>query len=147
MAQEEFDDDNAALLRAARINDEQALEESEGSLEQKGAEGELTEPPKNHTPTFVLAFLVAGVSDLADIFVIGAIPVAGDVLDAVTGAVLASLFLVIGGKRKMRKLAATGVATIIEFLPFGITDILPTYTLQVLYAWHTTRKENQTQES
>lgn len=139
MAQEEseLEDEYGRQLRNERA------QESESTLESEGGGEESAVSSENHTVTFVLAFLVAVFSDLADIFVIGAIPLVGDVLDAATGAILAALFLSIGGRRKIKRLIPVAGATIIEFLPFGITDIMPTFTLEVIYTWYTTQKEKQ----
>ena len=139
MAQEEseLEDEYGRQLRNERA------QESESTLESEGGDEESVVSSENHTVTFVLAFLVAVFSDLADIFVIGAIPLVGDVLDAATGAILAALFLSIGGRRKIKRLIPVAGATIIEFLPFGITDIMPTFTLEVIYTWYTTQKEKQ----
>ena len=132
MAQE--DDMNAAALRKARLDDEE--NDDPLVLEREAGSSAST---KDHTVTFVLAFLVAVFSDLADIFVIGAIPIVGDALDAATGAILAALFLSIGGRRTIG-------ATLFEFLPFGITDIMPTFTLEVIYTWYMVTKENRAED-
>lgn len=143
MTQEE--QDNATKLRKIISDSQEGEGEDDGSLVTEEGGGSDT-PAKDHTITFVLAFLVAVFSDLADIFIIGAIPLIGDGLDAMTGIILAALFLPIGGRKKMRRLAPVIGATIIEFLPFGITDILPTFTLEVIYTWYMVRKENRTGE-
>lgn len=123
-----------------------ARDEDESSLEPGEITGEQSAPAENHTVIFVLAFLVAGFSDLADIFIIGAIPLVGDALDAATGAILAALFLPLGGRQQTKRLMLVGGATIFEFLPFGITDIIPTFTLEVIYTWYLVNKENRSEE-
>ena len=139
MAQE--DDMNAAALRKARLDDEE--NDDPLVLEREAGSSAST---KDHTVTFVLAFLVAVFSDLADIFVIGAIPIVGDALDAATGAILAALFLSIGGRRTMKRMIPLLGATLFEFLPFGITDIMPTFTLEVIYTWYMVTKENRAED-
>lgn len=140
MAQEEseLEEEYGRQLRNERAQEE----EDDGSLELEEVGGPSA-PSTDHTVTFVLAFLVAVFSDLADIFVIGAIPLVGDTLDAATGIILAALFLPLGGRQKMKRLIPVAGATIIEFLPFGITDIMPTFTLEVIYTWYTIQKEKQ----
>lgn len=145
MTQEE-QDKAAAALRKVRNDSKESEGEDDGSLALEEEGGVSDTPAKDHTITFVLAFLVAVFSDLADIFIIGAIPLVGDALDAVTGIILAALFLPIGGRKKMRRLAPVIGATVIEFLPFGITDVLPTFTLEVIFTWYTVKKENRTGE-
>lgn len=129
-----------------RLSTERVREEDDSSLEPGEIEGDQPAPTENHTIIFVLAFLVAGFSDLADIFIIGAIPLVGDALDATTGAILAALFLPLGGRQKTKRLMLVAGATIFEFLPFGITDIIPTFTLEVIYTWYLVNKENRSKE-
>lgn len=137
----ELEEEYGRQLRSGR------LAEEDGSLqpeEMEEASGGI--PQKSHTVVFVLALIVAVASDLADIFIIGAIPLVGDALDAATGATLGVLFLSIGGRKKMRRLIPSAIATLIEFIPLGITDIMPSYTIEVVITWFMVQKENQAQE-
>lgn len=136
----ELEEEYGRRLRSNRLAEEDSSLQSEQTEEIPGV------PPKSHTVVFVLAFIIAVLSDLADIFIIGAIPLVGDALDAVTGAALSVLFLSIGGRRKFKRVMPSVVATLIEFLPFGITDVMPFYTIEVIVTWFMVQKENQTQE-
>lgn len=139
----EIEEKYGRQLRRARAEEEEENSSLESEEFEKGG-GEA--PAKNHTVTFVLALLVAVISDLADVLVIGAIPLVGDALDAATGAILGALFLSIGGKRKFKRLLPSLAATLFEFLPFGITDIMPTYTIEVIITWYMVQKENRASE-
>ena len=69
-----------------------------------------------------LAFGLALLNDFLDLVGIGSVPIAGDVIDALTSA---ALWKVIGRRYT--------TATLLEFIP-GF-DILPIYTATVSYAY------------
>lgn len=72
---------------------------------------------------YLLALLIAVANDGIDYLGVGSLPVAGDVLDLASSALL---FPLIGGYEPFLTLA--------ELIP-GV-DLLPTYTVLVLWSWH-----------
>lgn len=103
---------------------------------------ELTELIENghKTTAFLLAFLLAAISDFADFFVLPALPLIGDALDLFTAGVLTIFFWHIGGFIKIKVRLFVWGASFFELLPFGINDIVPTYVLGVVLAWHIVNK-------
>jgi hypothetical protein len=80
---------------------------------------------------YYVAFAVAVISDLIDYTAVGALPVIGDAIDAVT---IFILYALIG------KSSIIGVA---EFIPF--IDLFPTYTVAVAWAYYRARKKQKRQ--
>lgn len=72
---------------------------------------------------YLLALIIGGANDIVDYLGVGSLPVAGDVLDLASSAIL---FPLIGGYEPF--------LTLSELIP-GV-DLLPTYTVLVLWAWH-----------
>ncbi len=70
---------------------------------------------------WIIAFLVAIINDTLDYFVVGSIPVAGDVIDIVSTLIL---FPIIKTK---------SIPTLIELIPGA--DIIPTYIGVTLWAY------------
>lgn len=104
--------------------------------------GELAELIENghKTTAFFLALLLAVISDFADFFVLPALPLVGDALDLFTGGALTIFFWHIGGFIKIKVRLFVWGASLFELLPFGINDIVPTYVLGVVLAWHIVNK-------
>jgi hypothetical protein len=79
----------------------------------------------------VLGFVI--LMDLADYFVVGLIPILGDILDLITGAII-FLWVKTRGLDRGKPLFfswSPGIATLIEFIPF-LGDLVPTFTFNVL---------------
>src|SRR3989338_4080458 len=71
----------------------------------------------------MLAF--AATNDILDYFIVGSIPIVGDVLDGITWGAISAWVLFRGIDRPQSSLFAGAI----ELIPFG--DLLPTYTLMV----------------
>lgn len=138
MENEELEEDynRAVALRSERSKTDDNPED--------GKE-QFTAPPQSHTAIFLLAFLVAIISDIADILIVGAIPLVGDTLDLATGGILTFLFWNIGGRKKITRILPIA-SMLFEFLPFGFNDLLPTYTVEVIFTWYMIRKEERAGE-
>ncbi|MER3408014.1 MAG: hypothetical protein C4292_04465 [Nitrososphaera sp.] len=80
---------------------------------------------------YYVAFAVAVISDLLDYTAVGALPVMGDAIDAVTIFVLYAL---------IGKSSIIGVA---EFVPF--LYLFPTYTIAVAWAYYRAKKKQRRQ--
>ena len=65
------------------------------------------------------------VNDILDYFIVGSIPIVGDVLDGITWGAISAWVLFRGIDRPQSSLFAGAI----ELIPFG--DLLPTYTLMV----------------
>lgn len=139
--EQQNEEDFGRQLRRDRVREEQ---ESSLESEEEGA-GQIA-PPSDHTVIFVLAFLVAIFSDVADFLIVGAIPGVGDALDLATGTLLTFLFLGIGGRQKKWRSFMSIGAALFEFLPFGINDLVPTYVLEVVVTWYMVKKEERQAE-
>ncbi|MBI5786958.1 MAG: hypothetical protein HY446_00180 [Candidatus Niyogibacteria bacterium] len=77
------------------------------------------------------ALLMVGfalINDIADLLVIGSIPILGDIIDAITWYVIYEWARTRGLKNPL----FLKTAGVVEFIPFGAGDILPIYTLMVL---------------
>lgn len=78
---------------------------------------------------YFAAFGVAIVADLLDYTAVGALPVIGDALDAVTIPILYALV----GK--------SSILGAVEFVPF--LDLFPAYTVAVVWAYYKARKKQR----
>ncbi len=91
---------------------------------------------------YALAFAFALFSDGIDL-VVGWIPIVGDILDVVTALLLIGLFLINWLMRpSIHRLIPIGlvvVALIIEFIPFVITDLFPSWFGSIALAWRIER--------
>ena|SRR3989344_820195 len=74
-----------------------------------------------------IVFLIAAINDTLDYFVIGSIPIIGDLLDGFTWGMIALWVMMENLERPPFALTAGAI----EFIPLG--DLIPTYTLQVLW--------------
>lgn len=142
MGDEETQEDvHAQGLRQARASSRPNVNTLE-MVQGKGAEKLLELIENGHkTISFVLALLLAIISDFADYTVIPALPIIGDSLDLVTGGILTIFFWHIGGFIKWRVRLLVWAATLFELLPFVANDLVPTYVLGVVLAWHIVNKE------
>lgn len=132
---------------------QRALREARNTApEKKGLEAkianELMELIENghKTTAFILAFLLATLSDFADFFGVPSIPLIGDILDLATGGILTLFFWNIGGFVKIKVKIFTLGASLFELLPFFFNDIVPTYILGVILSWHIVSKEARNAE-
>jgi len=86
------------------------------------------------TVVFILLILISLTNDFLDYLVIGSIPILGDVVDLITSVILTAVLWDIGGFIKWKVRIAIWIGTALELFPGG--DIVPTYTLSTIYAWH-----------
>lgn len=139
--EEQQNNEEFAYQQALRRERNKKAEEKEG-FEAKVAEGLMELIENGHkTIAFALAFLLAVLSDFADFFVIPALPLAGDALDLFTGGVLTLFFWNIGGFVKIKVRLFVWGASAFELLPLIVNDVVPTYVLGVIMAWHIVHKE------
>ena len=71
-------------------------------------------------------FMAAGITDLIDYFIVGSIPIVGDILDIGIWAVIAMWVWL----RAIQRPPAALLGGVIELIPFG--DLLPTWMIMVL---------------
>ena len=140
-ALQEQEDVHAQNLRRARASSRSNANPLK-TIQGKGAEEWLELIENGHkTVAFILALLLAVISDFADYFIIPALPLIGDSLDLVTGGILTVFFWNIGGFIKLKVRLLVWAATLFELLPFVANDLVPTYILGVVLAWHIVDKE------
>ncbi|MBI2038811.1 MAG: hypothetical protein HYT22_00805 [Candidatus Niyogibacteria bacterium] len=120
-----------AQARQAKLANEEEAEEGPEDA------GDETAPARQVSMNMFIANLVlavAMINDTLDYFIIGSIPVVGDILDGATWGIIL-LWVYSQGLRRPPFWGLTGA---IEIIPFG--DLIPTYTLMVLWIIHDNRK-------
>lgn len=139
--EEQQNNEEFAYQQALRRERSKKAEKKE-EFEAKVAGGLMELIENGHkTIAFALAFLLAVISDFADFFALPALPLVGDALDLFTAGALTIFFWNIGGFVKVKVRLFTWGASLFELLPFGINDVVPTYILGVILAWHIVSKE------
>ncbi|KXB08618.1 hypothetical protein AKJ56_00710 [candidate division MSBL1 archaeon SCGC-AAA382N08] len=99
----------------------------------------------NDTATFVILIIMALANDFSDWLIIGSIPVLGDIVDVFTGLVLTMFLWNVGGFIKWKVRGIIWICSGLELIP--MVDILPTFTISVLWAWYKVRKHAKEGES
>jgi len=90
------------------------------------------------------AFMLAAFNDLADIGVIGSIPILGDVIDFIVWAILFGFMTGLGGHIRLKIWIIISLAGLFELIPF--VDPFPTWIISITYGWYITQKKGELAE-
>ncbi len=90
------------------------------------------------------AFMLAAYNDLADIGIIGSIPIIGDVIDLIVWAILFGFTMSLGGHIRLKIWIIISLAGLFELIPF--VDPIPTWIISIAWGWYITQKKGQIAE-
>lgn len=90
------------------------------------------------------AFMLAAFNDLADIGIIGSIPMFGDVIDLIVWAILFGFTMSLGGHIRLKIRIIISLAGLFELIPF--VDPIPTWVFSIAWGWYITQKKGQIAE-
>lgn len=139
MAYENNEADLALKLRqerASTTNKEAAPEMPQETIDELTAAASN----KNKFVMFFLSIFLKALSDLADWFAIPSLPIIGDILDVVTGGISVFSYLSLSGVARRKGIVRSIGSSLFELLPFVVTDLVPTYVIEGIWTWHTTKK-------
>ncbi len=91
-----------------------------------------------------LVILLALLNDFVDFLIIGSIPIIGDIFDIFTLMTLSVFLYDIGGHIRMKVRILILLAGFFELIPF--VDILPVWTISILWSWYVVRKRGKLAE-
>ncbi len=92
------------------------------------------------------AFMLAIFNDLIDIGIIGSLPIIGDIVDFIVWAILFAFTMSLGGHLRIKIRIMVSLAGFFELLPIVVMDLLPIWTLVVLWAYYRTQKSSEIAE-
>ncbi len=90
---------------------------------------------KKESGLWIFIFMIAIFNDLADLMIIGSIPLFGDALDFATSAVLVPFMFSLGGQLRIRLGILAIILSVIEFIPFPLIEMLNLWTAAVLWGY------------
>ncbi|MBU1292231.1 hypothetical protein KKH07_01970 [Patescibacteria group bacterium] len=90
------------------------------------------------------SFMLAAFNDLADIGIIGSIPIVGDIIDLIVWAILFGFTMSLGGHIRLKIRIIIFFAGFLELIPF--VDIIPTWFIAILWGWYITQKKGDLAE-
>jgi len=90
------------------------------------------------------AFMLAIYNDLADIGIIGSIPILGDFIDFIVWAILFGFTMSLGGHIRLKIRIIISLAGFFELIPF--VDPIPTWVISITWVWYITQIKGQIAE-
>lgn len=90
------------------------------------------------------AFMLAAYNDLADIGIIGSIPILGDAIDFIVWAILFGFTMSLGGHIRLKIRIIISLAGLFELIPF--VDPIPTWVISITWGWFIAQNKGQIAE-
>lgn len=90
------------------------------------------------------AFMLAAYNDLADIGIVGSIPIFGDVIDFFVWAILFGFTMSLGTHIRLKIRIIISLAGLFELIPF--VDPFPTWVISITWGWYITQIKGEIAE-